>query len=335
MNQPRAFKYAKALLFSYTLTLMVSCVRETVMAPEERPFVVVECVLCEESFQTLSLSYSKAANGSGNSPIVDGRVILTDLSDNGHKYEFTHYEKGVWTCTCSAIQGHAYRLEVLIPGQTPVLAETSMPSNFSIDYNFYSMYSNQQLPEKYNLHPYAVGIIYTVASEFPIWVWGVNYNPDSGIREMAEEMCTDYSRVDSFNLSGALYESLANNPMLYFLDQDLTGRVSHMCYLRLNAFSGAPEDFLISGSLYGDHMFRDTPSETEGFLIFETVSDEYDLYLKDALTYLNKTTEYLDIYRRDNLYSNIVGGIGVFGAKIRRLLPWYNPSVNNPMNPYE
>lgn len=82
-------------------------------------------------------------------------------------------------------------------------------------------------------------------------------------------------------------------------------------------------------------MFRDTPSETEGFLIFETVSDEYDLYLKDALTYLNKTTEYLDIYRRDNLYSNIVGGIGVFGAKIRRLLPWYNPSVNNPMNPYE
>ena len=39
-----------------------------------------------------------------------------------------------------------------------------------------------------------------------VWMYAMNYNPETGRREIAEEICTDYEGVDDFNLTGTSYK---------------------------------------------------------------------------------------------------------------------------------
>ena len=76
--------------------------------------------------------------------------------------------------------------------------------------------------------------------------------------------------------------------------------------------------FLISGSFTGDWPTQDekTPSETDGYLVFLSYSNGYGNYLDVALklTELKKSSDMSTIYLRDNVYSNITGGLGIFGG---------------------
>ncbi len=61
-----------------------------------------------------------------------------------------------------------------------------------------------------------------------------------------------------------------------------------------------------------------------GYLQFLTVSPEYDRYLKDVAQFelLQESTDIISIYRNTNIYSNIEGGIGIFGACVEQDLFW-------------
>ena len=55
------------------------------------------------------------------------------------------------------------------------------------------------------------------------------------------------------------------------------------------------------------------------------MSDEYDLYLKDVAEYelLNEIgTDMVGIYGNTNVYTNIQGGTGIFGAEVDNKLYW-------------
>ena len=58
-------------------------------------------------------------------------------------------------------------------------------------------------------------------------------------------------------------------------------------------------------------------------------SDEYDQYLKDAVTYQQKQDlkDLTSLYDHPSFYGNIQGGHGIFGARIRVFLPWYPPKT--------
>lgn len=68
----------------------------------------------------------------------------------------------------------------------------------------------------------------------------------------------------------------------------------------------------------------DTPGDRQFYLVFATVSDEYDHYHEEALRFmdLQKSSDMTTIYLRNNMYTNISGGLGLFGAKNEVKLIW-------------
>lgn len=69
------------------------------------------------------------------------------------------------------------------------------------------------------------------------------------------------------------------------------------------------------------------PVEQMGYVVLISVSEDYDRYLKDVI--IRKMKEDSDditiLYDREQLYSNIDGGVGIFGAKLTYYLPWDEP----------
>ncbi len=190
------------------------------------------------------------------------------------------------------------------------------------------------------------------STKSPIWVYAMNYNPVSGKRELVEKICTDSYLASKENAYDAVYAPLtleAPNPpyKLSLPYEQKYGKTYHSAHtMELyptisnkplhDYFIRFPEEtadvFFLSGSFNGkycetqDGMWAEAGdiAEDEGYLVFATVSDDLDKYLWEAYKQIKVkgSTDLSSIYIRDNLYSNINGGIGIFGACISRKYPW-------------
>ena len=94
--------------------------------------------------------------------------------------------------------------------------------------------------------------------------------------------------------------------------------------------------FIISGSFKGDYYRGNSsthvsgnPGPEEGYIVCSSMSENYDRYLRDAmrLEQMQESTDMSTVYCRDNVHSNIVGGIGIFGARTQQLRQWNRGQV--------
>ena len=101
---------------------------------------------------------------------------------------------------------------------------------------------------------------------------------------------------------------------------------------------------------YGDEGGLAEPlSPDEGYIEATTVSKDLDEYLQDAyyMQQLQESSDLTTIFLRDNSFTNIHGGLGIFGAKCSRKYQWsgeyeyvddgmvhihYSGPANNPAN---
>ena len=60
-------------------------------------------------------------------------------------------------------------------------------------------------------------------------------------------------------------------------------------------------------------------------MLINFVSDDYDLYLRDATYFqmLTETSDMSSVSVRDNMFTNINGGLGIFGAMTETYTGWY------------
>lgn len=67
------------------------------------------------------------------------------------------------------------------------------------------------------------------------------------------------------------------------------------------------------------------PQQPGSQVVFMFCSEEYDRYLKGSLSYYlrQNSDDITAIYDRSNVYGNIQGGHGIFGACISYYLPWF------------
>ena len=107
--------------------LCASCVREVVMDAEEKPVVVVECVISNNPVQTLHLRYTKGASKTEYEVVTEADAVLYDLTAGSEAGRFVKAEDGVWTLDYEAVDEHEYRLEVSVPGYDLITAEQQMP----------------------------------------------------------------------------------------------------------------------------------------------------------------------------------------------------------------
>lgn len=335
-----------------------SCGRDLEMNSGENPAIAIECVLQDEAPQTLSISYARAGNGAVSVPVTDAEIALLDITEGTTCGTFAHKENKAWALDYAAIPGHEYRLEIMVPGHELITAWDKMPEKLEMaSFNANGIYSSLYIDaEKYG--DGFIGNVYWI-KELPqyTWICSLNYNPETGKHEIAEEICTDYPWIDNFNLTGDSYavpdptsyeERFTFNGITYeayyrlheypFLD----GAAMHKRFLRLRAPSNeewedyiskhhGEEDygkwlFTVNGSFTGEYYDGSSKSDPDkmGYVLSMSVSENYDSYLREAMRIqqMQESTDMSMLYVRDNVYSNIVGGVGIFGASVKRIQSW-------------
>ena len=328
----------------------VSCVQDVVLDTGEKPTVVVECVLVNEPIQTLYLSFTKGASRESSQELTDVVAILTDITEGRMIGQFERLADGSWNLNYEAIPSHRYHLSVEVPGYDAIEAEQMVPEGVDIHVSRIWRYEHAGLfPEPNPDYEYEQGSFYRL-SYLPdfTWVYGLNYDSETGELKVAEEICTDFPGVDVFNLTGAVYqpeirpdkEWLFGNPCDgWTLYPHLLGKDIHRRYLRLRKDGLSQEDlereFLISGSFTGDYYgsIGGQPGPQEGHLVFASLSADYDRYLQEAFVFQSRqeSTDLSTIFYRDNIHSNISGGIGIFGAMTKIVISWAR--IESPINP--
>ena len=72
------------------------------------------------------------------------------------------------------------------------------------------------------------------------------------------------------------------------------------------------------------------PADDQGYLVFASISEEYERYHMESFYFqdLYESSILSDIYIRDNVFSNIDNGLGIFGAKAETKMVWSEkPSI--------
>ncbi len=184
----------------------------------------------------------------------------------------------------------------------------------------------------------------------PVWIFARNYDSETGEHYIVEEICTECTLVDNFNTTGEYYVAPERtdipNPYVEGshvakLAPQLEGKPLHRRYLRFPAKDLSEAKgwwFMLAGSMqekynckdfyqkyYGDKYGLTNPlSPDEGYIEVSAVTSELDEYLVDAhhKKELQESSDLSAIYIRDNTYTNIVGGLGIFGARTVRRYQW-------------
>ena len=310
------------------LLLSASCMKEVTMDAMEEPQVVVECILCDEPVQTLNLAYTKGASRESAPELLEAEAVLNDLTEGKEVGRFTRAADGFWQLGYTAVPSHRYRLEVNVPGHEPISAEQTMPEVPSLDAEWDWWRENLPADAKYRkVHGYVFSVD-TLRN--PVWFYGINYPDMDSEGEITENLATDYPDVDKFNEQSSTYFGLSAFDSRYFrlsVYPDLMGAANHRHYLRFPAREAERTEFLISGDFRGYledktdfvHSRKRFPE-----LHYFAVSEDYDKFLADAyqLEQVSTSSDLSSVFLRDNVYSNIQGATGIFGAKIERTLLW-------------
>ena len=347
-------KFTVVMLPALMLALS-SCVRDVIMDAEERPTVVVECILTNSAMQELHLNFTKGASKAEAEPLTEAAATLIDLTSGMTVGEFDKASGDLWTLDYSPVSNHQYRLEVQVPGYDLIYAEDTMPESLNV-YSFTwtenILHSWGPPAPSFRNNSFCAGTIFSFES-LPKYtlIYGMNYNTKTDRHEIADEIFTNLPVVDNFNITSDVYfpEIVKWEEDLYVscdavksLYADLKGVPKHKQYLLLNkeelsdhlfqfmdqeAYGGY--DFMVFGSFTGDWYWRHSsmqqdfgkPLPTEGYLMFESLSDNYLAYIRDAIHFmqLKESTDMTTIYLRDNIYTNVVGGRGIFAATFKQV----------------
>ena len=351
------FEHTELLLAAVSLSsLIASCTRDITLDTEGKPEVVVECVLTNQRPQVLYLSSTKGASFNEYQPIENATILLTDLTAGNDCGAFYPTGAGEWELDYSAIPEHEYRLELKVPGHDLISAKQTMPKRISVNVSriWSPGLSSSLIPPSHPKYGYDQGSLFDI-TYLPdyTWIYGLDYDKNQDTFFIAEEICTDFTGVDNFNLRGTVYEPRINPESIdsvfynFFLEScdgwalypHLIGKSIHWRFLRLEKSKLTQEEledkFLISGNFSGKYFVGrgGTPDPEEGRLIFSSVSQDYDKYLQEAIYYHRQQSsdELSSIFVRENIFSNINGGVGIFGAQIIQPVPWDN--LESPVNP--
>ena len=277
-------------ILSLMLFSLASCSKEVTLDTGEE-VVVVECILSCDSIQHLNLAYTHPkSQKAGTQVISEAQVTLFDETTNTSAGAFQFFNNS-WTLSYSAIPLQTYRLDIDVPGHDHIFARQTMPDQVRIWSFLWSMWSNQ------------AGV--------PI---------------------SDFD----YNISGELFEPIAmqidtcGKTLSYTICEGLEGQPLHKKYMRTNLSQADRGDydgytFIVCGSFFDQNNPKpDEPLGSKGGILFVTTSEDYDRYLQESIYYQQQqeSTDMSSIYLRDNVFSNIKGGIGIFGAKTQCLEKW-------------
>ena len=344
MNRLRIISFLFLCLVCGSLS---SCLEDIDLDTGEQ-ILYVYCILGQGPEQELELSYC-APTGGTSSPVGEGVVI--SLYDNGAPVgDFTRVSETKWGLDFSPEGGHTYRLEVNVPGEEQLTAETTFPTVSVLQEVWYATdieYPAGQVSTGYYK-------LFELNADEDQILWCVFENPRDGKKTFSDYVVTDHPGVDlrgetsypwDFN-SQAWSDFYVNlwGLEVYFSEggffrgaDDFTAPFLHERVVRIlhpggfvrseeritkyridnNGPIPLEEGYARGFGLVGVNKKGGMPADLVGCF----VSPEYDAYLTDYYFFRSDTDDFTDTVYRRNHYSNIRNGTGIFGASIEYRRP--------------
>lgn len=339
--------------------LSAACARDVDLRPEGKGMLVVGCILTENQTQHLRLSLTDIASEESRTSLLESDIRLYDETADCLAGIFHPDVGDDWVMDYSAVPTHSYRLEIFPPDRDRVIARTTMPESVRVYFEIVpidilnagkgrSLVFESVIERQDKDIPNETGVLFKIESlpDGPVWIMGMDYDIMTGSHVLSEKITTDLMSVDPFNATGESfqhdqffehpsfvdYSSLAGG-LVYCFYRELDSRPIYKRYIRVPSLSENPDRttvsrnsfFSVAGSFSGDYLFADSPSDTNGYLLFMFPSKEYDCFVKEVFikkTADEATEDYSSLFSRNNVYSNIENGIGIFGACTYQRLPW-------------
>lgn len=184
------------------------------------------------------------------------------------------------------------------------------------------------------------------------WIFAMDYNDENSSHVAAGLICTNAKTTMNNNVSYRYQPPQMDVPNPYKLKEvhpgykfedsfysahqmelypTLAGMPMYKSYIRLPEKKA--QVFYLSEDFNGDYCEKGVgdwgfaeDTDDKGYILCIAPSKDYDRYLQEAYKYIDiqqsASISDLEIYLRDNIYSNINGGLGIFGAMISRKYPW-------------
>ena len=313
------------------LTFLAGCVETIVMDPGEKDLpVMVNCLLTPDSnVQTLYLQYVKGKSANEYIPIIDAKVYVTAVFVSRLDTLHFHYvDENRWESEDDPAKrikgGKHYKLTVEIPGRSAIQAETTSPIAYrpALHTDLHEVHSMDYHSVYYQIEQYPTDKSHIETS--PVWVFAKGkHKTIEQCDEYYPFIVTDHPYADDFNINGQKFSDLSFTgdfdshcmaiswpafhnmrrmmPELPLHDEYV--RIKHLDTNRFHILAG-PIEYPKVGEPHQDHF------------VFSFVSDEYDEYLRSVYVKNRKMDhDITSIYSTESVYSNIEGGVGIFGSE--------------------
>jgi len=326
------------------LFLALSCIRPADFETDITA-VVVNCILCYPyDVQELTLSYSVPNGKKTNEPINQATISLFDQTAGELAGFFVPIGDGKWQSQISVQPAHEYKLDIDIDGKEHISSITTVPESQTIQY-----FQNGEVTWTDDFVKNSL-IHEKVSTEYDfsaignsIWMYILNYDVSAGKHVISDRIATSNRHVDEFNRSGEAltldeewkvhaykHNGAYYNKFLHFVQRDglemskttlIAGDMSEPFY---SSFDSSPtnQSGQSPSACFGEPSTM--PVDKMGYVVLVSVSDDYDIYLKDII--LRKMKEeghdVTVLYDKEHIFTNINGGVGIFGAKLTYYLPW-------------
>ena len=340
------------ILFILCVAALPSCIQDISLEPEGERRIAVYCVLKEDTVQTLQLYYAKGFSQGGYDPVeADTVEIITDKKErweNGNvSYLFRNDSSYYWSARFTPNYGANCELRIVLKNKEVVSSKIIFPPELALC-NFskiisvaegdtsilmsYGVLCVTHTGFRYTLYPY----------ECRMWIRAHEGNWKSPI---SQYIGTDHPFADNYNLTSKLLTDLPsfgpggaahNNVCLRMISDYFPNMAMHDTWVHIvqpaNFDNGYDTDdpkspywwkfCFVLASEYKDASTFEYAYEKwfndKGRFEVSFVTKDYDLYLKDvAVKYGKYETDLSYMYSDSDVNSNIIGGIGIFGAVIR------------------
>lgn len=301
-------------IFMTLLTLAVfctACVQEIPSPRLEKSSIAVSCILSNTDVQRLSLTYSKSMEGGRFFEEVEQATAT--LYEEGNKVGvFVKSKYGEWELKYHPKEGKRYRLQVEVPGSPVLSATTTMPAAVAVLRNG-------------TTHNNRTKLFTQQAQSAPIWMFCMQSafkDPLYAVQppqlaedtqaQLFQQTGTDHKNADRFNQEGTTAD----------FDFQYGNLLSYKYYVRI-----APDNGISNQNPYPFQVQH--PSSEASFVVFRSVSEEYDRYLKsiiEKMTFYESEADPVQWFDESVIYSNIENGLGIFGA-YRQKAFYYNNTV--------
>jgi hypothetical protein len=273
--------YWPLLLLLLSVVIIPSCITELPIDYEHNRKVVVNCILTDDSLQTLSLLYSSEVGDYSFTEVKNAEVEL--YKDSIYVGSFERESYGTWILAYRPEKGAEYNLLVNIKDSILLRATTTMPVDNEIN-----PLTTEDWSRTYTQQ----------TADFPCWIFCVGH-----VGGVATKVYSYPNEEFSLSTYTRTNHPLADN---FNQQEAVDSLLSFLYYIRIknvtdNEFS--PVGFIVGKS-------------TE-FIFFRTTSFEYDQYLKTSLSKINiclPIDDPSDWFDESAVYTNIENGTGIFGA---------------------